>query len=276
RGTACPHSYGALKCRSTTADSGHQLETRAGSPRRHRQPRTDRRGPVVLASFRSWPCPYRRRRTRRWPNTTATLCVPPWAGRPLRLRQRGIGTRTRDHRGGHRRAHWPDMRLIVNESVERGFQDTASRYTDRCRGHPMMGVLTQPIRKTSTSPSLLSQPLALRHSADATPSTSPAPANTSPGKGPSRNAGPTLPMTGADGVVATGSFAIPSSAVSPTNLSATDRPRFIFASAATNASSVAASGVKTPLLRRPHERRSLEPASTGRCVPSSSTTTPCP
>src|SRR5699024_7501669 len=149
------------------------------------------------------------------------------------------------------------------------FQDTASRYPDRCRGLPMMEVLTQHIRKTSTWPSLLSQPLTSRHSADSTPSTSPAPANTSPDTTPSWNAGPTLPMTGADGVLATGSFAIPSSAVSPTNLSATDRPRFIFASAATNASSATAYGVKTPLLRRPHERRSLEPASTGRCVPSS-------
>src|SRR5699024_11297229 len=106
----------------------------------------------------------------------------------------------------------------------------------------MMEVLTQPIRKTSTWPSLLSQPLTSRHSADSTPSTSPAPTNTSPDTKPSWNAGPTLPMTGADGVVVTGSFAISSSAVSPTNPSATDRPRFIFTSVVTNASSATASG----------------------------------
>src|SRR5699024_12656421 len=100
------------------------------------------------------------------------------------------------------------LSLLVDWSVERRGQGTASRYPARCRGVPMVEVLTQPIRETSSWPSLLSHPLSLRHSADSTPSTSPAPANTSPGKRPSWNAGPTLPMTGADGVVATGSFAI--------------------------------------------------------------------
>ena len=85
-----------------------------------------------------------------------------------------------------------------------------------------------------------------------------------------------MPMTGADGVADTGSSATPSSAASPTNPSATGPPRFTFASAGTNASNAAAYGVRTPLLRRHHERRSREPASTGRCVPSSSTTTLCP